>query len=98
MSIRTANVQGFLYSKIITIMNAKNTPATSYDPEKLIEFFNKDVPPESMAKIIRNLNYVIALTLIRKNETLEHHTKELDHGLYWLNQLAEILNPHLTID
>ncbi|MBF7093346.1 hypothetical protein IUY40_17570 [Flavobacterium sp. ALJ2] len=79
-------------------MNAKNTPTTSYDREKLIEFFNKDVPPESMAKIIRNLNYVIALTLIRRNETLECYTKELDHGLYWLNELAEILNPYFTID
>lgn len=51
-----------------------------------------------MAKIIRNLNYVIALILIRKNETLEYHTKELDHGLYWLNELAEILNPYFNID
>lgn len=47
---------------------------------------------------IRNLNYVIALTLIRRNETLEYHTKELDHGLYWLNELAEILYPNFNID
>ncbi|WP_229335414.1 hypothetical protein [Flavobacterium sp. ALJ2] len=61
-------------------MNAKHTSATSYNPEKLLEFFSKDVPPESMTKIIRHLNYVIALSLIRGNETLECHTTELDHG------------------
>jgi hypothetical protein len=79
-------------------MNATHTPATSYDPEKLLEFFNRGVPPESMAKIIRNLNYVILLTLIRRNETLECHTSELEQGFFWLNELAEILNPYLTID
>ncbi|MBF7090567.1 hypothetical protein IUY40_03290 [Flavobacterium sp. ALJ2] len=79
-------------------MNTKHTLATSYNPEKLTEFFNKDISPETMAKLIRNLNYVITLTLIRRNETLEFHNKELDHGFYWLNELAEILNPYFNID
>jgi hypothetical protein len=45
-------------------MNAKHTLATSYNPEKLTEFFNKDISPETIAKLIRSLNYVIALALI----------------------------------
>lgn len=79
-------------------MNAKHTLATSCDPEKLLEFFRKDVPPASMAKMIRHLNYVVALSLIRRNETLECHRAELDHEFFWLNELAEILNPYFNID
>lgn len=79
-------------------MNAEHTLATSYNPEKLTEFFNEDISPETMAKLIRNLNYVITLALIRKNETLEFHNKELDQAFYWLNELAENLNPYFSID
>lgn len=79
-------------------MNATHPLATSYNPEKLTEFFNNDISPETMAKLIRNLNYVITLSLIRKNETLEFHNKELDQTVYWLNQLAENLDPYFSID
>ena len=79
-------------------MNATHPLATSYNPEKLTEFFNNDISPETMAKLIRNLNYVITLSLIRNNETLEFHNKELDQTVYWLNQLAENLDPYFSID
>jgi hypothetical protein len=89
--------RGFIFLNY-DLMNSKNTPATSYDPKKLTEFFNDTIDPETLAKMIRHLNHVIALTLMRKNETLECHTKELEDGFYWLNELAEILNPYLDID
>ncbi|MDN3672061.1 hypothetical protein QWY99_03130 [Flavobacterium branchiarum] len=79
-------------------MNAAHPLATSYNPEKLTEFFNNDISPETMAKLIRNLNYVITLALIRRNETLEFHNKELDQTVYWLNQLAENLDSYFSID
>jgi hypothetical protein len=52
----------------------------------------------SEAKKGCNLNYIIALTLMRKNVTLEWHRRELDYGFSWLNELAEILNPYFNID
>ena len=51
-----------------------------------------------MAKTIRHVNYMLALSLMRECETLETEKTNLENGFYWLNELAEILNPYLDVE
>jgi hypothetical protein len=62
---------------------------------RLIDFFDKTIDPKTMAKTIRQINYIVTLSLMRKNETLECEIINLGTGFYWLNELAEVLNPYL---
>jgi len=66
--------------------------------KKLIDFFNESVDPKVMAKTIRQLNYLVALGVMREHETLQNNTTNLKHSFYWLNELAEVLNPYLDIE
>lgn len=82
-------------------MNAKNTTevTTSYSNEKLIEFFEKTIDPEAMARTIRRINYILTLTVIRNDENKNPMNPDwLDDGFYFLNELAEVLAPDLFID
>jgi len=65
---------------------------------RLLDFFNKTVDPKSMAKTIRQLNYIVALSVMRENETLQLQIINIENGFYWLNELAEILNPYLDAE
>ncbi|MFH6992011.1 hypothetical protein [Flavobacterium sp. FlaQc-48] len=65
---------------------------------RLIDFFNKSVDPISMAKTIRRQNYVLALGMMRECETILIEKTNLEDGFYWLNELAEILNPYLDVE
>lgn len=62
---------------------------------RLIDFFSNKIDPKDLAKIIRNLNYIIALGVMRKDETLKIRLSKIEDGFYWLNELAEILDPYL---
>lgn len=64
---------------------------------RLVDFFNKSIDAESMAKAIRQVNYVLALNAIRDSETLQTEFS-LENNFYWLNRLAEILNPYLDVE
>jgi hypothetical protein len=80
-------------------MNAKTETPIAYSNERLIEFFDKQISPETMAKYIRRINYILTLTVIRSSETTNPMNLEwLDDGFYHLNELAEILEPNLFID
>jgi len=65
---------------------------------RLADFFNRTVDPVSMAKTIRHFNYLVALSVMRGNETFNMDMTKLENGFYWLNQLAEILNPYLDAE
>lgn len=65
---------------------------------RLADFFNKTVDPQSLAKAIRQINYLIGLSIIRDCETLQSETVNLEKGYYWLNELAEILNPYFEVE
>ena len=79
-------------------MNANDTVKSGYTNEKLIEFFEKGISPDEMAKNIRRLNYSLSLTVIRNDENNNPLDKDwLDGGFYWLNELAEILDPYLNV-
>ncbi|RKR09845.1 hypothetical protein C8C83_1498 [Flavobacterium sp. 90] len=65
---------------------------------RLIDFFNKTVDAKDLAKTIRRLNYLIALGVMRKDETLKLEIVKIEEGFYWLNEFAEILDPYLEVD
>ncbi|MFH6992310.1 hypothetical protein [Flavobacterium sp. FlaQc-48] len=65
---------------------------------KLADFFNNKIDPKLMAKAIRKVNYLLALSIMRESETLEIDKTSLENGFYWLNELAEILNPYLDVE
>ena len=80
-------------------MNTKNTTQNGYTNEKLIEFFDKVIDPVDMAKNIRRINYILSLTAIRIDDNTNClNEKWLDNGFYWINELAEILDPYLNIE
>ncbi|TPG39325.1 hypothetical protein [Flavobacterium pectinovorum] len=65
---------------------------------RLADFFNNSIDVKFMAKTIRQMNYMVALSLMHECETLEIDKKNLENGFFWLNELAEILNPYLDVE
>ena len=65
---------------------------------RLADFFNNSIDPRSMAKTIRQANYLLALHAMQENQALQSEKINLEDCFYWLNQLAEILNPHLHLE
>lgn len=65
---------------------------------RLTDFFNHTIAPEQMAKALRQVNFILALGVIREDETLQQEITKLETSFYWLNELAEILNPYLDVE
>ncbi|WP_281230995.1 hypothetical protein [Flavobacterium gelatinilyticum] len=65
---------------------------------RLKGFFTKVIDPKDMAKTIREVNYALSLSSMRGCETLESEINHIDDDFYWLNRLAEVLDPYLDID
>lgn len=65
---------------------------------RLMNFFNNTIDPKEMAKSIRQVNHVLALGVMRQDETLLNKKNSLEDSFYWLNELAEILNPYLDVE
>ncbi|TCN60855.1 hypothetical protein D0809_03020 [Flavobacterium circumlabens] len=65
---------------------------------RLNDFFTHSIDPESMAKTIRHVNYLLALGVMRDHEPLHSDKRSLEVCFYWMNELAEILNPYLDVD
>ncbi len=65
---------------------------------RLMTFFNNTIEPNEMAKAIRQLNYILALGVMREDKTLQNQIVNLENSFYWLNELAEILNPYLDLE
>jgi hypothetical protein len=91
-----------LCPKVLYLKDIKNkTMATEKLPKetetRLIEFFTKTIDPEEMAKTIRQVNYVLSLCAMRSCETVETEFNNLEDNFYWLNKLAEVLDPYLDL-
>lgn len=65
---------------------------------RLINFFNESVEPKSMAKVIRQVNYLVAISIMREYEALQYKIIKLEDGFFWLNELAEALDPYLDAE
>ncbi|MEG1023429.1 hypothetical protein ACHRVK_17255 [Flavobacterium plurextorum] len=63
---------------------------------RLLNFFSDKINPEDMAKALRQVNYILALGVMREHETLQNGVTELENSFFWLNELAEVLNPYLS--
>lgn len=50
-----------------------------------------------MAKTLRQLNFTLSLGVMNEHQTLLNEISVLKDGLYWLNELAETLNPYLDL-
>ena len=65
---------------------------------RLTEFLNNSIDTKSMAKCIRQVNYILALNVMHENDFLQQENINLDESFYWLNKLAEILDPYLEVE
>lgn len=65
---------------------------------RLKHFFTDSIYPKEMAKMIREVNYVLSLGVIRECETTESEIKNIADNFYWFNKLAEILDPYLETE
>lgn len=71
---------------------------TGFTNEKLNVFFKDEIDPKTMAKYIRRVNHILALTTIREDDNNPLNREWLDDGYYHLNKLAEVLDPNMCID
>jgi hypothetical protein len=65
---------------------------------RLKDFFIDVMDPKDMAKTIRQVNHLLALCLIRGCETAASEIKNIEDNFYWLNKLAETLDPYLDVE
>jgi len=65
---------------------------------RLLNFFNERIEPEEMAKTLRQVNFTLALGVMSEHEELQNEINKLRDSFYWLNELAEILNPYLDLE
>lgn len=69
---------------------------TTYNNPKLTTFFTEQVDAKSMAQFLRRASYLIALSYIRSDERTNCMSQEwTDDSFYYLNELAEVLDPVL---
>ncbi|WP_281634598.1 hypothetical protein [Flavobacterium luteolum] len=68
--------------------------------KRLLDFFNNVIDAKDLAKAIRQLNYAIALVVMKDDERgyVYAQKENLEKGFYWLNELAEILHPYLEVE
>ncbi|CAD0003530.1 hypothetical protein FLACHUCJ7_01453 [Flavobacterium chungangense] len=50
-----------------------------------------------MAKVIRQVNYILALSVLRKSETLQAEINNLQNSFYCIDKLAEALDSYLNL-
>lgn len=65
---------------------------------RLKDFFIDVMDPKDVAKAIRQVNYVLSLAVMRECETVEFEIKNIEDNFYWLNKLAEALDPYLDVE
>ena len=65
---------------------------------RLTEFFTNVIDPKDMAKTIRQVNYILALSALRESETVQSEIRNLENSFYCMNRLAEALDPYLDVE
>lgn len=65
---------------------------------RLKDFFIDVIDAKDMAKTLRQVNYTLSLCSMRGCETVESEMKNLEDNFYWLNKLAEVLDPYLEVE
>lgn len=65
---------------------------------RLKDFLISVIEPKDLAKTIREVNFALSLCVMRGCETVESEINNIEDNFYWLNRLAEILDPYLDVD
>lgn len=92
-SVGHLSYAGFIFPKC----KIMSTNTFSKETElRLDNFFNEIIDPKSMAKTIRQVNHLLALNVMRKDGFLTPETINLEDSFFWLNELAETLDPYLV--
>lgn len=65
---------------------------------RIKDFFINTIDPKDLAKTIRQVNYALSMCSMRGCETLESELNNIDDSFYWLNRLAEVLDPYLDVE
>ncbi|KAF2329788.1 hypothetical protein [Flavobacterium ginsenosidimutans] len=65
---------------------------------RLRVFFNEIIDPKDMAKTIREVNYLLSLYFMRSHKTDETELPNIDDNFYWMNRLAEVLDPYFDVE
>ena len=65
---------------------------------RLSVFFKTNISPDEMAKYIRRVNYVLSTLAMRQDLTDSFRLNWVEDGFYWLNELAEVLDPMINLD
>lgn len=63
---------------------------------RLKDFFTEVIDPKDMAKALRTTNYLLTLSVIRERD--EMGKINLENFFYWVNELAEVLDPYLEVE
>lgn len=63
---------------------------------RLKDFFTDVIDPKDMAKALRATNYLLALSVIRERDAMGKIN--LENFFYWVNELAEVLDPYLEVE
>lgn len=75
---------------------------TNYNSEeiekRIKDFFEDCIAPKDLAKSIRKLSYLIAFSAMSDVKTLDVQMSNFSDHFYWLNQLAEVLDPYLEVE
>ena len=90
-------------TNVLYLDNLKNKTMTTEGLSKEVEtrlkdFFIDVIDPKDMAKLIRQINHILSLCVMRGCETVESEVKNIEDNFYWLNKLAEALAPYLDVD
>lgn len=90
-------------SKVLYLKDIKNKTMTTESLSKNVEarltdFFKNTMDSKELAKTIRQVNYVLSLCAMRGCETVETEFNNLEDNFYWLNKLAEVLDPYLEVE
>ncbi|MBF4514991.1 hypothetical protein IRZ71_01470 [Flavobacterium sp. ANB] len=65
---------------------------------RLTNFLINTIEPKDLAKTIRQVNHALSMCSMRGCETLESQLNHVDDNFYWLNKLAEVLDPYLDVE
>jgi len=89
-------------TNVLYLDNLKNKTMTTEGLSKEVEtrlkdFFIDVMDPKDMAKLIRQINHILSLCVMRGCETVESEVKNIEDNFYWLNKLAEALDPYLDV-
>lgn len=63
---------------------------------RLLHFFNDRIDPQDMAKTLRLANFTIAVGVMSEYEYFQNEIAKLSDCYFWINELAETLNPYLS--